>query len=235
MATVAAILTAAAAECSVTAPPLWATATDLTHVELRDVFLRQTVEDCQDRIDWPSPIGVTTTITGTGVEGYALPGDFRRLMRDTYAVYERNRTRRECIPVPTDGEWEYMKELGTAGAYRFYRQKGYEGAFTLDFYRPLETGITIVVSYVSENWIPGKAAFTAETDVALFPRRLLEAGVVWRFRKRRGLEYADALAEYEMLMARYANDRRTRRVVSFGHIEGRNPWDVPVPDFIPPG
>lgn len=234
MATVAAILTAAAAECSVTAPTLWATATDPTHVEMRDVFLRQTVEDCQDRVDWPSPIGVTATITGTGVEGYALPSDFRRLMRDTYAVYERNRTRRECIPVSTDGEWEYMKELGTAGAYRFYRQRGYEGAFSLDFYRPLEVGITIVYSYVSENWIPGKAVFTDETDVALFPRRLLEAGIVWRFRKRRGLEYGDALAEYEMLMARYANDRRTRRVISFGHVDGRSPWDVPVPDYLPP-
>lgn len=238
MTTVAAILASAARQCSVPAPSAWATATEPQHVELRDDFLRETADDLIDRVDWPQPIGQTVAITGNGSMNYAMPADFRRLMRDKYAVYERQRTRRECIPVVTDGEWEYMQELGTAGAYRFYRLKGYESAFTMDFYREPSAGETIVINYVSDVWALSNGGarqgeFLAETDVCLFPRRLVETGIVWRFRKRRGLEYGDVLAEYEMLMGRALNDKRTRRTIAFGHVEGRQPWDVPIPDVIP--
>lgn len=237
MTTVAAILSSAARQCSVTPPGTWAAATEQTHIELRDDFLVQTVEDLQDRMDWPAPIGKQATITGTGVEEYDLPSDYLRMMRDRYSVYERNQTRRDCIPVPTDGEWEYMKELGTAGAYRFYRVHGYDGAFKIDFYRPLGIGETVIAHYVSNAWLINgsteKSAFTDDGDAPFFPRRLLEVGVVWRFRERRGLPFADKNAEYEAMIARLINDRRTIRTVNFGDVHGRNPWDVPVPDTIP--
>ena len=238
MTTVAEILSAAARQCSVTAPTNWATATEQTHVELRDDFMVQVVDDCLQRGEWPGPIGKTVTISGTGVEGYSLPGNFLRLKRDDLAVYERQRTRRACVPVSTDGEWLYMQELGTAGAYRFYRTRGYEGAFSMDFYRPLEPGIEVVVSYVSNRWIVNgaeKATFTDLGDVSMLPRRLVESGIVWRFRERRGLPFSDKMAEFEALLARYANDRLARRRIDFGPREVRAPFDVPVPDVIPQG
>lgn len=237
MSTVAAILARAARQCSVTAPDNWATATEQTHVELRDDFLVQTVDDVLQQGEWPGPVGKSVTITGTGVEGYDLPTDFLRLKRDELAVYERLRTRRACVPVSTEGEWLYMQELGTAGAYRYYRTRGYEGAFEIDFYRPLETGIEVVVSYVSDKWCIGsgaeKATFTDVDDVSMLPARLLETGIVWRFRERRGMPFADKNAEFEALLARYANDRLGRRTISFGPTETRKPWDVPVPDVLP--
>ena len=229
------ILARAARQCSVTPPSSWASATDQTSLEVLD-FLAETVDDAQERIDLAQPLSKTVTITGTGVENYALPADCKRLHRGEFGVYERQNTRRPCVSVSDDGQWEYMKELGSAGAYRFYRLRGYDGARSIDLYQPLEASSTIVIGYVSRNWIVGdKAAFTSNDDVSMFDRRLLEAGIVFRFRERKGLEYADKHAEYEALLARMANDTRARRKVTFGGVGVRGVFDVPVPDYIPAG
>jgi hypothetical protein len=149
--------------------------------------------------------------------------------------------------------------LGVTGAYRFYRLQGYDGAWSIGFKMPLETGLTVVVSYVSKNWIRNptvpawidggdsiadtwienpefaKDSFTSGDDVCLLPRRLVEAGIVWRFRRRKALPYQDVLAEYEILMARTLSDTRTRRKIDFsGRPVLRSPFDIPIPDFIPP-
>ena len=230
------ILARAARECSVVPPSSWLTATDPTALELLD-FLDQTRADVQDRLEVVGPLSKSVVITGDGSEGYDLPGDFRRLHRGRFAVYERFRTRRACVPVSDDGEWQYLEELGTAGAYRFFRLRGWPGAMRIEFQRPLEDGLTAVVSYVSDNWIVNghteKASFSASEDAALLPRELLEKGAAYRFRRRKGLEYADTMAEYEALLSRYGNDTRTRRKINFGRPAARTPWDVPVPDVIP--
>ncbi len=230
------ILTRAAAQCSVTLPSSWSGSTDPTILELRD-FLEETAEDILDRVDCPQPLSATATITGTGVEEYDLPADFKRLHRDHYAVYEGNRTRRPCMPVSQDGAWEYLKELGSAGAYRYYRTHGYDGNFKIDFYRELGTGEAAIVNYVSKNWVVNagdhKAEFSNDNDNCMFPRKLVEAGIVWKFRERKGLDFTAKSQEYEIQLTRYINDNRTQRVVSFGPAETLKPWDIPVPDFIP--
>jgi len=238
MTTVVEILNRAARQCSVSEPASWVSATDPTALEFKD-FLDETREDVQMRCDWVGPISKTTVITGTGVEDYALPTNFLRLHRDDYAVYERNRTRRPCVPVTRDGEWEYIDELGITGAYRFFRLQGYDENWTIGFKEELETDLTVVVSYVSKNWIVNagteKSEFTDAADVCLLPRRLIETGIVWRFRRRKALPYQDVLAEYEILMARGNTDNRTRRRIDFsGQPQIRSPFDIPVPDFIPP-
>jgi hypothetical protein len=230
------ILGRAARQCSVNPPSSWLTATDQTSLEVLD-FLDQTKEDIRDRLEVVGPMSKSEVITGTGVEDYALPADFERLQRGEFSVYERFRTRRACVPVSDDGEWEYLQELGTTGAERFYRLQGYPGAWTIGFQRPLETDLTVVVSYVSNIWLINgateKTDFTDAGDICLLPRRLVEAGIVWRFRQRKALEYIDVRSEYEMLMARYGNDSRTRRVINFGRPATRSVFDVPVPDVIP--
>lgn len=230
------ILARAARECSVIPPSSWLTATDQTALEVLD-FLDETRADIQDRLELTGPMSKTVVITGTGAESYSLPADYRRLHRGQFAVYERFRTRRDCVPVSDDGQWEYLKELGTAGAQRFYRLRGYPGFWEIDFQLPLETDLTVVVSYVTENWITNagteKDQFTAQDDVCLLPRKLVEKGIVARFRRRKGLDYADVTAEYEVLMARYGNDSRTIRSINFAQPVSRSPWDVPVPDVIP--
>ena len=85
MATIADMMDEAADECSVSPPSSWVAATTLTYRDLKR-FLTKTVNELLERVDWPDPIGLDTTITGTGVETYNLPSDFKRLTRDGFIL-----------------------------------------------------------------------------------------------------------------------------------------------------
>lgn len=219
---------------SLAAPSSWLSAAQDEYVEIRDDFLQETVADIADRVDLPSPIGAQVTITGTGVEAYALPADFLRLQRDMSAVYDVTQ-QRFGIPIESDGGWTDLKARGASGADRYFRITGYRGAYSMSFYRPPASNIT--VSYISENWKATAAGvagtmFTDATDVLLMPRRVVEVGTVWRWRERKGLPFDAKYSEYEALLSRLANDSRLRRKINFGDRKLVR-WQDRVPAFIP--
>ena len=227
----------AARQCSVKRPSSWLSATRDDHLELKD-FLDETVEDILDRLDPPSPISGRFEITGTGADTYALALDFRRLARGEYAVYDKTQDR-PCVAVKDDGTWEHLKDTGTAGAVRYFRLLGYAGNRSIEFYNAPTSADEIVVSFVSNSFLvqPGGAtasAITSNDDTLLFPRKLVESGIVWRFRERRGLPYMDKYAEYTAHMARYSNEQRANFKVN---MEGANQdvrWQELIPAFVPP-
>lgn len=238
MATIKQAMDVAARACSTNPPSSWVSNTSFAFMELKD-FLYETTDELLDRVDWPPNIGATATIAGTGATTYSLPSDYKRLMRDPMAVFETTNTRRQCIPVPNDGTWEYLDEVGSAGAYRYFRVEGdEESGFTIDFFRALDSGEEVKVQYIKDRWLKTSGndskTWTTDDDTLLLPRRLIELGVTWRFRRRKGLGYQDVYSEYEMRLARVANDYRNRRKIVFGDPGGEvHPMRVPVPDFIP--
>jgi hypothetical protein len=238
MATVAETMNEAARKCRVEPPSNWVSATDTTSMDFKDV-LAETVDELLERIDWPDPITQDTTISGTGVETYSLPAGFKRLTRDMFAVYETTTTRRAGVPITTNGDWTYIQDIGSTGGSRYYRLSGNEeDGFEISFYRFPATGDSITVSYVSKNWL--SIASVAGSDwsnvsaVLLLPKYLVLRGVVWRFRRDKGLPYADRLNEYEADLSRRANDLRGVRRISMTPTTMNSPFDIPVPDYIPP-
>jgi hypothetical protein len=212
-------------------------------MEVKD-FLDDTVNDILDRVDLPSPISSSYTLASgssnaDGSTNYALPSNFRRLQRDAFAVFETTAQRRPLTPVTDDGAWLNLTELGASGAERFYRLKGFAGNWSMDVFDAPGASSNIQVFYVTNNWMENSggtdgSAFTNNEDVLLLPRRIVEAGIVWRFRERKGLPYVDMYNQYEAELSRLIGDRRAMRAVNFGDpVEKRKPWDVPVPDFIP--
>ena len=204
------------------------------------VVERETVDELHKRSDWASPISKQAVITGDGSEDYSLPTNFLRLADDPMCVYETSTTRRAAIPITSDGAWTHLKEIGTAGGARYYKIEGYEGNQTIGLYRNPSASDSITVSYVSNVWMISSGgtegcAFTDAGDISLFPRRILELGIVWRFRKRKGLPYSDIAAEYEAWLATNANRNRRVMSVGFGNVnQDYHPMRQPVPDFIPP-
>lgn len=238
MATVADMMDEAADECSVTPPSSWAAASTLTYRDMKR-FLRQTAAEMLDRVDWPDPLTLETTIAGDGTADYDLPAAFKRLTRDQYAVYETTTVRRPCIPVTTNGHWTRLQQIGSASGDRYYRIAGTEeDGFTIEFFQTPAVGVSITVSYVTKNWFdvagtPGND-WTSNSATLLLPREVVQQGVVWRFKRRKGLPFADRLNEYEANLARYANDSRGIRTVDMtGEGRMKSPFDIPVPDFIP--
>jgi len=246
MTTISEALNRIARQCSMSAPSSWVTATRADHVELRDDFLQETVSDIADRVDAPAPISKAQTLTGgsgttnaDGSETFALNSDFLRLQRNALAVYDPQQDR-PVIPITSDGRWDLLTDTGATGVIKYYQTAGYEGAFTMTLYNGPATGDTYQVNYITNLWMADASGtvgslFTAETDILLFPRRLVETGTVWRARERRGLPYLDKYNEYEALMTRFANDRRGRRVVHMGEPARDVRWQDLVPAFIPPG
>lgn len=243
MTTVVEALDRIARQCGVKAPSSWVTAARDDHVSLRDDFLRETIDDVLDRCDLPAPVANQQVLTGgagstqsDGSERFTLNSDFRRLQRDDYAIYDPQQDR-PVVPVTDDGIWDYLTDIGATGVIKYFRQAGYEGAYTLDIYKAPATGDTYKVNYISNKWLissgVGAETFTSETDILVLPRRVVEAGTVWRFRERQGLPYTDKMMEYESLIARMSNDRRGRRKVNMG---GKSfvRWQDLVPSFIPP-
>lgn len=239
MTTIVSILNRCARKCSIPQPSAWITATEAAAVELRDDFLLETVEELHKRFDWPSPIGAQTVISGDGNTNYALPTNFIRLTQREDAIYETANIRRYALPVTSDGEWTALNDLGTGAGGRWYRIKGFEGNHTIDFYPAPATGESITVSYVSTLWMQSSggtdgSAFTDSEDVSLFPRRILELGIVWRFRERKGLPFQTEHTQYESWLATNANRAKGIRKISFGPGGGGiRPIKPPAPDFIP--
>lgn len=244
MTTIVDALNRIARQCSVKSPSSWVTATRDDHVEIRDDFLLETVDDILDRVDLPSPIGaqvVLSTLSSAANSDdsrtFTLPSTFKRLHRDKWAVYDVEQDR-PCIPLPQDGLFTYIADVGTAGVVHYYVLEGYDENWDLKFYSDPGSTSSITLSYNTVNWMATSGGtvgetFTDETDVLILPRRVVEAGTVWRFRERRGLPYQDKYNEYETLIARLSNDRRNRRVIDMGEKEYVNWMDL-VPSFIPP-
>jgi len=232
-----------ARQCGVKAPSSWITAARDDHVEIRDDFLRETVDDIADRVDLPSPTGKTQTLTGTGStnsdgsETFTLNSDFVRMQRDELAFYDPQQDR-PVVPVTDSGQWQFLTDVGAAGAIKYYRLQGYDGNYTVDVYNPPGSGDTVTVHYVSNVWLATAGGTEGTTlanddDVLLLPRRIVEVGTVWRFRERRGLPYDDKYKEYEALLSRLSNDSRGRRKVSFAEPDKDVRWQDLVPNFIP--
>ncbi len=208
MTTIVDVLARCARQCSVDEPTSWLSSTDEDCVALRDDFLVETCEDVLDRVDLPVPIADSVTITSSTVTiidaSYKSLGlTFRRLQRDPLAVYETSSTRRACVPITDDGMWTHIQQIGAYGSQRFYRLTGFDQNFGIAFYPALASGDSVTVNFITNNWMTDNAtasfpfsyspgsAFTDSNDILLLPRRLVEWGIGWRFRRRHGLPHED--------------------------------------------
>lgn len=222
----------AALECGLGSRSGWIAATDDSArqiVRLLPVIAR----DLLDRHDW-SGASKTADVEPVAEQAtWTLPSDFNRLQRGDNAVYEVSPNRRPIIPIAGDGSWNETTAWGYAGAQRFYRRTG----TAIEFYRPLPAGSEVKIAYVSNNWIIGnKAEWTDAADVAVFPSGLLRFGIIYRWRKQKGMRYADEQSEYETILARAIGDDRPRRSISYGRSNMQtHPMRVPIPDFIGDG
>ena len=220
----------AAAECSLAVPALFATNTTDSYVQLKR-YMYDAAKELLTRHDWANCTR-EQTVTGTGTDTYALAADFGRLTRrdeaDEPAVWHAS-LRRRMLPVNTNSEWTVLTTLG--GNHYGYRIVG----SNIEFTENLATGDTVTVHYVSTGWIENAssrvATWAADADYTYLPAKLIELGATWRWRRKRGLEFASYQGEFEIEMTRFINDDRSIRKINMGPSpEKTSPYDgVDVP------
>jgi hypothetical protein len=139
----------------------------------------------------------TITLDGS-TSTFSLDGDYLKRM-DGASVKINGAPVRGGL---SDDEW---KALPTAtGAARFFHLK----STTISFW-PTPPAGTAKFDYYSKKWaLQGGAYFdylTADSNTILFPEILLTTGIIVRWRRLKGLEFSDQLAEFESMLADYAD------------------------------
>lgn len=139
------------------------------------------------RVDWSKMLKTATLPSSPA----PIPSDFQRLVPGGGI----NTAAGEPIrPVTNSAQWAVLQRVNTAQPYFF------EGGSQFTF-QPTAAGIGSSILYVSKNWIKSgtteKDTFGSDADTILFPERLLEKSVIWRWKRQQGLVYDDNLAEFE--------------------------------------
>ncbi|KQW62702.1 MULTISPECIES: hypothetical protein [unclassified Ensifer] len=121
-----------------------------------------------------------------------LPEDYERLtpggaVRSAAGAFYR--------PITNSSQWAVI--VGVVSAQPYFFIKGNQILFS-----PAATGVGSVIEYVSKFWVlhdpdgPGDT-LEADDDTTLFPERLLVKGILWRWKRQKGLPFDDNLAEFE--------------------------------------
>ena len=99
----------------------------------------------------------------------------------------------------SDQEWQTFKGMATTGPRYWFRIRG--GKLLIN---PVPAaGYTWAFEYISKNWILGvdgtsyRQYFLLDTDTILIPEDLVLMGLRWRWKKEKGLDYAEDYETYE--------------------------------------
>lgn len=130
-----------------------------------------------------------------GQESYALPSDFNYLINDT--IWDRG-YRWQIIGSMNAQEWQVLKSgLSPTGPRRRFRLM--DGLLYLDPI-PYDSN-TIAYEYYSNAWCATsggtpQTAWANDTDVPILSDDLFVLGIIWRFRRAKGLDYAQEYKTY---------------------------------------
>lgn len=155
-------------------------------------------EEMVRRVDW-GVLTATTTLSGDGVtQSFTLPDDFDRMAMGVTMRAGANIVRPLTQP-------EFAGLPAATGTPRYFKLDG-----NVVRLWPVPAS-TVSVIYVSRNWLPSKAAYTADTDEALLDEEIIAKGLIVRWRRQKGMPFADEEAEYEAALADQAKfDDRAR-------------------------
>lgn len=140
---------------------------------------------------------VTVATASQGALTTLATNGFRYIKNDT--IWDRTNKLPVCGPMEAP-EWQAIQALTWNGPRYRYRIRGGNLLIT-----PTPTaGYTWAFEYASTNWILGANGvtynqyFQLDTDTILLPEDLVLMGLRWRWKKEKGLDYAEDFRTYEM-------------------------------------
>jgi hypothetical protein len=140
----------------------------------------------------------TFTTVAADAQTSSIPSDFHRLIPET--MFNRDQNRRVWGPLDA-GEWQAYKATLVTRVDPAFRIRGDTILIT-----PTPTaGETVAYEYVSNKWCQSsggtaQSAWAADTDTAKLNEAAMTLGVVWRWRKAKGFDFAAAERDYERIV-----------------------------------
>jgi hypothetical protein len=208
--------------------------TDQTVKQVRRI-LQEGIRELQERDDWKMLqvlSGVLSHANGTGYLAYDLEAtlpDYKWMIPDT--IWETTTRIPIAGPLNEADRSQMLTMAVTPAQYSFWFGPGtmgnaiyiYPYSATMRFQFQYQSQYAIVSSLL----VP-KEAWTADTDLCLFPTRLLEADLNWRWNKSKGLPYAEELRAFETMVANLTANQQPTKGVDMG---GGGPYNR----FVGPG
>lgn len=187
--------------CGRTGVPVPSTVYNTTDTQVLQMMrlLEEEGNDLSQRGTWQGltfEAALTTTATESqgAITSIATNG-FRFIKNQT--IWSRTRRLPVCGPLDPQ-EWQTLKALFVEGPYYRFRIRG--GLLLVNPVPPVESWY---FEYVSKNWITDSTGvtyrqyFAVDTDITLLPEELLLSGLRWRWKKEKGLDYAEDFRTYE--------------------------------------
>jgi hypothetical protein len=176
-----------------------------TDLQVRQLLglAQQEGKELARRHTWSSlTIEATFTATATEEQASAIPTDLDRFIDDTF--YNRSENRKVIGPL-NPLEWQDYKSRGVQVlVYDAYRIRGSSLLMA-----PTPTaGHTYAFEYISKYWCtdvdgtaPTQLRWEVDDDIGILPEEVMVDGLVWRYKKAKGLDYAEEFRTYEMRVA----------------------------------
>lgn len=196
----------------------------------------ETVEDIIDRWSWTDLTQEATFTTLTGRDQGAIAtiagggAGYRRILNDT--IY--NRTLRLPLFGPLAApDWQQRIAVTTTGPFYQYRLRG--GRLLFD---PAGVaGQLCAFEYITDRCVQPTigtptTAFMADTDTFVLDEKLLLAGLRWKWKSEKGLDYSEDFRRYETIGNNMAGRDGTARTLSMN--SGMNSSVLPG-IFVTPG
>jgi hypothetical protein len=229
------IVQGACGQLNLVRPTVVINSTDLQVLQLL-ALAKQEGKELARRYDWEilqKEGTFTTTATETQVA----------VVRTTFEDFGRpvnqsmwNRTQNRPVHGPLTAQQWQKKKAAAAQVGVFYNWRMRGGAI---LFHPVPTaGDSVYFEYVSNKWCQSSGGtaqvdWEADTDTALVDEELIRLGIVWRFLKAKGLDYAEEFRTYEMALIDLFGIDGGRNVVDMtGEVEGfgvnleEGTWDL---------
>lgn len=183
-------------------------------------FAQDTGRELVERYSW-NGLKMLANITGDGNSTlFNLPSDWMRLCpSDKSPMGALISLARPTIPLigPVNDEWlNQMKALPAYPAYPVWRIVNGE----LEIWPALASGEVVQFWYFSKAWINGYTTGTAQqywsndNDTSILDEDIIMKGTIWRWKRAKGLDYAEEFREYQLSLERNAGQQDNERIVS---------------------
>lgn len=152
---------------------------------------------------WPQLRKLHTITSVADQANYAFPADLQYFINTT--AWDRTQKWPMRGPVSPQ-EWQVLKSgtIGSIGPRRRFRIMAGEIHFDPV---PESSGDTYVFEYYSNGWCQdtlsaAQSLWASDTHTAVLPEDCFILGLKWRYRRAKGLDYAEEFNEYEALVQR---------------------------------
>lgn len=149
-------------------------------------YANEAGEELARRVDWGVLIK-STTLTGDGTtSSFNLPADFDRMVSGITM-----RSGGNIVRPLTQAEWASLTPV--VGTPRYFKLDGN----VVRLWPTPENAATVNVTYITREWLTGATGYANDADVALLDEELLAKALIVRWRRQKGMPYADEESEYE--------------------------------------